>query len=265
MKVMIAEDERLARDELMYLLSQEDDVEILACADNGTELLELVRLQRPHVVFLDIHMPGLNGVETAERLQRQGSAPYIVFATAYEQFALDAFRLEAVDYVLKPYEEERLRKTLQRIRARLSETPAWPASAAGALPPPLPAEAAQLHAKPPAAGVKPKLLIEDGSRMLVIDPAAIAYAVKEEKRTLIHMADGQVHTARQTLQELELRFGPYAFFRSHRSHLVNVDCIEEIEPWFNGAYNLILKDARHSRIPLSRGAAKELMHRLQGM
>jgi len=256
MRVMIAEDERLAREELLYLLSQEEDVELLPWADSGPRLLELAAAHEPDVVFLDIHMPGFDGVETAERLLRSQRPPYIVFATAYEQYALDAFRLEAVDYLLKPYDEERLRQTLRRVRQRLSA--ARSAHSPGASAPFAPP-------KPPTGGVKPRLLIDDGSRMVVVDPESVAYAAKEEKWTRLYLTDGQVFATKLTLQELEERLSGAAFFRTHRSNLVNLNCIDELEPWFNGAYNILLKDAKRSRIPLARGAVKELMNRLQGL
>ncbi|MDR6878275.1 LytTR family DNA-binding domain-containing protein [Bacillus sp. 3255] len=248
MKVMIAEDERLAREELIYLLSQERDVELLPSATNGAQLLELASVHKPDVVFLDIHMPGLDGVRASQSLMAFTPKPLVVFATAYEQYAVEAFRQEAVDYLLKPYDEERLRFTLQRIRKM---------RAAMAAPP----QAAVIPA-PPAA--KPKLLVDDGSRMVVIEPVKISFAVKEEKLTRIHLSDGQMHTTRQTLQELEDKLVGYSFFRTHRSYLVNMDFIDEIEPWFNGAYNVILKDAKRNRVPLSRVAAKELIRRLEG-
>ncbi|MBD0383533.1 LytR/AlgR family response regulator transcription factor [Paenibacillus sedimenti] len=259
MKVMIAEDERLAREELIYLLSQEQDIELMPSATNGAMLLELAAVHKPEVVFLDIHMPGLDGVQTAQSLMSFDPKPFIVFATAYEQYAVEAFRLEAADYLLKPYDEERLRQTLHRIRKIQGS------SGASAKPPVVPAsrQVAEII-KNSSSTIKPKLLVDDGSRMVVIEPVKISFAVKEEKLTQIHLSDGQMHTTRQTLQELEEKLIGYSFFRTHRSYLVNVDFIDEIEPWFNGAYNVILKDAGRNRVPLSRVAAKELIKRLEG-
>ncbi|WP_409347349.1 LytR/AlgR family response regulator transcription factor [Paenibacillus sp. MBLB4367] len=259
MKVMIAEDERLAREELIYLLSQERDVELLPAATNGVELLELADAHKPDAIFLDIHMPGLDGVQAAKSLMNLDPRPFIVFATAYEQYAVEAFKLEAADYLLKPYDEERLRQTLQRIRKmRAAPGDTVKPSVYAAVPAQAPAIKTSLFAN------KPKLLVDDGSRMVVVDPARIGYAVKEEKLTLIHLEGGQTHTTRQTLQELEEKLIGHSFFRTHRSYLVNLDFIDEIEPWFNGAYNVILKDAKRSRIPLSRVAAKGLIKRLEG-
>jgi two-component system response regulator LytT len=241
MKIMIAEDERLAREELIYLLSKEPDVVLLPSSTNGEELLDLAEKHKPDVIFLDIHMPGLNGMQAAEVLLRQEPKPYLVFATAYDEYAVEAFQLEAADYLLKPYEEERLRRTLQRIRERLG---------------------APSSALPPAVS-KGKLLIEGESRTIVVDPVAVSFAEKEEKQTRIHMVDGQLHVTRLSLQELQDRLQGYLFFRTHRSYLVNVGHIAEIEPWFNGASNAILSDAKRSRVPISRIASKELLRLIQ--
>ncbi|WP_166241474.1 LytR/AlgR family response regulator transcription factor [Paenibacillus turpanensis] len=270
---MIAEDERLAREELLYLLSKVEDVELLPYATNGHELLELAAVHCPDVVFLDIHMPGLDGVKTAHKLLLTVPRPFIVFATAYDQYAVEAFRLDAADYLLKPYDEERLQQTLSRIRALRGSSAArtGPDAAAvlaaggvSAAAPEQKDRSAAAEWGRTAAATKVKLLVDDGSKMVVIDPQTIGYAVKEEKLTQIHTMDGRVHAAKQTLQDLEDKLVGYPFFRTHRSYLVNVDHIHEIEPWFNGAYNVILNDSKRTKVPVSRVAAKELLRRLQG-
>lgn len=327
--VLIADDERLAREELVYLLSREAGVELVGQACSGREALEQARRLRPDALFLDVEMPEGSGLQAARRLREEGSAPMIVFTTAYDRYAVEAFGVEAVDYLLKPYEEERLREALARLRQR-KEAGTEPANreggpAGGMLPEteggadrPL-AEAAagaDLSAAPPAdiaatpastaglparrareadasaafalrpgpatgreaasaaadhAGIDPaasvprkaRLLVEDGGRMVVLDAALLLYAAKEDKSTRLRMADGSDHFTRQTLQELEERLGR-GFFRPHRSYLVHLDYIKEIEPWFNGAYNLVLKHAEGERIPVSRAAAKEMLRLLEG-
>ncbi|WP_228551253.1 LytR/AlgR family response regulator transcription factor [Paenibacillus sp. B01] len=313
--VLIADDERLAREELVYLLSREAGVELVGQACSGREALEQARRLRPDALFLDVEMPEGSGLQAARRLREEGSAPMIVFTTAYDRYAVEAFGVEAVDYLLKPYEEERLREALARLRQR-KEAGTEPASredgpAGGMLPEteggadrPL-AEAAagaDLSAAPslegsvrpsgqqegeaasaaasPAAGAVPRidhagidpaasvprkarLLVEDGGRMVVLDAALLLYAAKEDKSTRLRMADGSDHFTRQTLQELEERLGR-GFFRPHRSYLVHLDYIKEIEPWFNGAYNLVLKHAEGERIPVSRAAAKDMLRLLEG-
>jgi two-component system response regulator LytT len=190
----------------------------------------------------------MDGVQAARRLHEIDPRPFIVFSTAYDQYALEAFQLEAVDYLLKPYEEERFRQTLIRIRARKS--------GAGSM------HTAKSPLETPAFK-RSKLLIDDGGRMVVLDPEFFLYAVKEEKVTRIFMADGRTYGTKQTLQDLEERLGS-AFFRPHRSYLVNLDYIHELEPWFNGAYNAVLKDSQRTKIPVSRIAARDMIRLLQG-
>jgi two-component system response regulator LytT len=236
-RVMIAEDERLAREELTYLLKQEQDIELLPCATNGRELLELVEEHNPDVVFLDIKMPEMEGVQAARMLASRKQQPLIVFSTAYEDFALDAFALNAVDYLLKPTEPHRLEETLKRIRKRLAEGT-------------------------PAAAKLSKLLIEVNDRFVVIDPEMILYAVRDERVIQIHTAK-ETYTSKMTLQQLEEKLQSHSFFRVHKSYLVNLQYVSELTPWFNGAYNLTLKGERDA-IPVSRSYAKELLRRLEG-
>jgi two-component system response regulator LytT len=251
-KVMIAEDERLAREELSYLLQQEDDLELLPSAVNGSELLELARAWEPQVVFLDVQMPEMDGIQAARMLKAAPRPPLIVFTTAYEDYAVEAFVLSAIDYLLKPYSHLRLKETLQRIRAKLAETPFPPAAAAP-------------RKGPSAQGGKwNKLLVEDGEKHVLVDPESILYAVREDKVIRLHTVAGQCLTTKFTLQELEEKLESFSFFRPHRSYLVNLNLIDELVPWFNGAYNLVLKDSKRTSIPVSREAAKELFRVLKG-
>jgi two-component system response regulator LytT len=249
-KVMIAEDERLAREELSYLLQQEEDLELLPSASNGRELLELVRIWEPQVVFLDVQMPEMEGIQAARMLKASPQDPLIVFTTAYEDYAVMAFGLNAVDYLLKPYSHLRLKETLQRIRAKLAEGT------------PLPALASAKETAP--AKKWNKLLLEDGEKHVLISPESILYAVREDRVIRVYTVEGQCITSRHTLQDLEEKLESYAFFRPHRSYLVNLNQIEQLVPWFNGAYNVILKDEKRTAIPLSREAAKELFRVLKG-
>ncbi|MED1723929.1 LytTR family DNA-binding domain-containing protein [Brevibacillus parabrevis] len=238
-RIMIAEDERLAREELSYLLQQEEDVELLPCATNGRELLEMVDEHEPDVVFLDMKMPELEGAQAARMLAARKPQPLIVFCTAYEAFAVDAFKLNAVDYLLKPTEPKRLVETMQRIRERL------------------------VKPKPePAAAKRSKLLVEENSRLVVIDPATIVYAVREERLVRI-ITQTDAYSTRMTLTQLADKLSGYDFFRTHKSYLVNLNYVSELEPWFNGAYNLLLKGEAKTRIPVSRTSAKDLLKRLE--
>ncbi|MBM7866937.1 response regulator [Heliobacterium gestii] len=237
MKVMIVEDERLSREELEHLLTQFEDVDLCPSARNGKELLRLQKEYQPELIFLDIEMPETNGVEAARQLAEATPPPLIVFTTAYEQYAVEAFGLCALDYLLKPFDEERLFESLERARQRLRER------------------------TPPKAPIS-NLLLEEGDRLVVVKPERIYFAEKEERRVVIHCDRGRFET-RLTMQELQDKLSGHPFVRSHRSFLVNIDYVDEIEPWQNGTYNILLKGLDGIKIPVSRAAAKEVLQRLE--
>lgn len=259
-KAMIAEDERLAREELAYLLEQEPDIELLPHAANGRELLELVPLRQPDVVFLDVHMPELEGLQAARMLKASPISPFIVFTTAYDEYAVEAFGLNAIDYLLKPYSHMRLKETLQRIRSRVHEGQAPQKQEAYDV---APQAASYPSTEAAARSMRGKLLFDDGDKHVLVDPEAILYAVREERVIRIWTAEGQRITSKSTLQELEEKLAGYSFFRPHRSYLVNVNRIAELSPWQNGAYNIVLKDEQRTMIPLSREAARDLFRLLR--
>ncbi|GAA4710429.1 LytR/AlgR family response regulator transcription factor [Brevibacillus fulvus] len=237
-RVVIAEDERLAREELIYLLQQIQDVELVGTAANGRELLQLVEQTEPDLVILDIKMPELEGVQAARMLMSRKQQPLLVFSTAYDQFAIEAFALNAVDYLLKPFEPQRLQETFRRVRNRLTDT------------------------KSPVQKLS-KLLVEENNRVAVIDPASILYAFRDERLVQI-CTSTECYSTKLTLQQLEEKLQGYPFFRTHKSYLVNLDYVSELTPWFNGAYNLTLKTGKPMQIPVSRSYAKELLKRLGG-
>lgn len=252
-RAMIAEDERLAREELAYLVQQEEGFVLCPSAENGEQLLELFHRYHPDVIFLDIHMPSLSGIEVAKRLliEGKGTHPYMplfVFSTAYDEYAIEAFNLEAVDYLLKPYDTQRFKMAASRIRKRLqyhenefNEQ----------------AEESTVIAKRLGPNHQAKLLIEEGENKIILAPQSIQYVVKKERFIEIHTEQGEIQ-AKMTLQELEDKVKDFPFFRPHRSYLVNLDYIYEISPWFNGAYNAILKNKEKTKIPVSRTTAKAL-------
>ncbi|MZP30033.1 response regulator [Heliobacterium undosum] len=240
MKVMIAEDELLSREELAHLLGQIEDIELCPSARNGKELLRLQKEHQPQLIFLDIEMPEMNGVEAARQLAESSPPPLIIFTTAYEQYALEAFGLRALDYLLKPVDEERLSESLQRARERLQEL------------------APQTVPKAPISN----LLLEEGDKLVVVKPDRIFFAEKEERRVVIHCDRGRFET-RLTMQELQDKLAGHPFVRCHRSFLVNLDFVDEIEPWQNGTYNILLKGLGGVKVPVSRAAAKEVLQRLE--
>lgn len=238
--VMIAEDEVLAREELVYMLEKEKDIELCPSAETGEELLELYFEHKPDVLILDIEMPGITGVEAAKQImQSANEPPLFVFTTAYDNYAIDAFEIEAVDYLLKPFDHVRLHQALERIRKRLGE---------------------KKEARTQNAPKSKKLLIDDGERMIVLSPDSIYYAVPSQRTLEIH-TENEVIESKMTLQELEKKLEGLSFFRTHRSYLVNLNHVHEITPWFNGAYNITLKNKEKTTIPVSRSARKALFEK----
>lgn len=237
--VMIAEDEMLALEELLYMLEKEKDIELCPSAETGDELIDLYFEHKPDVLILDIEMPGVTGVEAAKRIMKSANEPPLfIFTTAYDNYAIDAFEIEAVDYLLKPFDHIRLHQALERIRKRLEDK-----------------REASVQNSP-----NNKLLIDDGEKMIVLSPDSIYYAVPSQRTLEIH-TENEVIESKMTLQELEKKLEGLSFFRTHRSYLVNLNHIHEITPWFNGAYNITLKNKEKTTIPVSRSARKALFEK----
>lgn len=247
--VMIAEDEYLAREELLYLLGKEKDITLMPSAETGEQLLELYFEHRPDVVFLDIEMPGITGVEAAKQIMSSTrNAPLFVFTTAYDEYAIDAFEVDAVDYLLKPFDQVRLQQTLERVRQRKVDKQQDVGSSS---------RPEEIQGNAPTGN---KLLVDDGEKMIVLSPDSIYYAVPSQRMLEIH-TEHDVIESKLTLQELEKKLEGRSFFRTHRSYLVNLNQILEITPWFNGAYNITLKDKDKTTIPVSRSARKALFEK----
>jgi two-component system response regulator LytT len=253
-KVMIAEDERLAREELEYMLSTIEDISLCPSATNGKELLNGYEEYLPDVVFLDIQMPELEGTAVAKYLLANKSSPLVVFTTAYDEYAVEAFRLNAIDYLLKPFSQERLEEALTRVRKQLAMLGNDKHTE----------QHSQEHEKKQVSkGAKmSKMLLDDGERFIVIDPKSVYYLMRDDRVVQIYTAD-KVYSSKLTLQELEEKLSSFNFFRCHRGYLVNLNYIQEIVPWFNGAYNLTLKNKEKTKIPVSRSSAKDLINILQ--
>ncbi|MEN2466020.1 LytTR family DNA-binding domain-containing protein [Ornithinibacillus sp. FSL M8-0202] len=243
-RTMIAEDEMMARKELLYLLKDEKDFILTPHAETGEQLIELYTEHKPDVIFLDVEMPGFTGVEAAKYISEQAGdeKPLFIFTTAYDEYALDAFEIEAVDYLLKPYDEGRFKKAVARIRKSVAKK--------------------VQDGKQEVKTTTSKLLVDDGERMVVLAPDSIYYAVPNNRQLEIHTED-KVIMSRMTLQELEDKLSGHQFFRAHRSYLVNLNHVLEITPWFNGTSNLTLRDKRRTVIPVSRSASKSILNTFQ--
>lgn len=236
--VLVVDDERYAREELIYLLARYPGIEIVGEAENGEKaILQALQLQ-PDVVFLDIEMPKMTGMEVANALTELKKVPLIIFATAYPQFAADAFRINALDYLLKPYDEKQLAQTISRIEKEL-----------------LPL------AKIETANSFGKLAVESEGEIDYISPEDILYLCREDNSTKV-ITNLAEHESKLSLKELEARLTPYSFFRIHKSYLVNLNYVRRLTPWFNGAYQLEV-EGREEKLSVSRNYAKRLRERLE--
>ncbi len=239
LRTFIIDDEAPARRELRYLLEQIAAVEVVGEAANGTAALKGIRETRPQLVFLDIQMPGLSGLELARFLCELPERPLLVFATAFDEYALQAFEVDAMDYLCKPLTLERVAKTV--------------------------AKAAKLLF-PPAASLTPearlplepcrKIILYRGETIVPTAAERIIFASAREGEVFVHAVDGR-YRVRGTLNELEQKLAPSGFIRPHRSFLVNSNQIFEVIPWFNGSYKLIMADRERTEIPVSRYNTKD--------
>ena len=247
LRALVVDDEQLARDELCYQLSQIGGVAVAGQAANGVEAIDALEELRPDIVFLDIQMPGLSGFEVARLVAAKGLSSQIVFVTAYDQYAVEAFEVNAVDYVLKPVERARLEQALQRARRRL-ETEA-----------PLNEHIEKIvRLMGDRQQRRGQVAVRVGERFLLVQADEVIYASLNEDT--ISIVTGQVAGTSnyRTLDELQASLDPEVFWRVHRSHLVNINKIKEIVPWFSRNYILRMKDAKATEIPVSRSQTKRL-------
>jgi two-component system LytT family response regulator/two-component system response regulator LytT len=258
MRALIVDDERLAREELAYLLENRGDVQVVGQAGSGTEAMGLLEDLAPDVVFLDVQMPGMTGFEVARQLVTRDDRPEIVFVTAFDQYALDAFQVNAVDYLLKPVDPSRLEQALQRASRRMA---ADRSATSGSLKNEDVERIVQLIAERQSR--RERLAVKVGERFLLVDSEEVIHAsVADDAITIV--AGSLAGTSNyRTLDELQAHLDPNVFWRVHRSHLVNIKKIKEIVPWFSRNYILRMKDAKSTEIPVSRSQTKRLREYLR--
>jgi len=238
LRALIVDDEPLVRSELVHAVAEA--ARDVHTSEAGTALEALARLQKEafDVVFLDIRMPGLSGLDAISVINEIPQRPHVVFVTAHGHHALDAFELQAADYLLKPVSVERLRKTLDRVRARRGAAPATSVSAAPS-----------------------RLPVEREGRTLLVPAKDIRFISARGHDVSVHVFDAE-YRFRGTLAECASRLDPYGFLRVHRAFLVNPEHIVEVRPFFTGSYVLLTDDRRRSEVPVSRAYAKTLRESL---
>ncbi|MGH9716705.1 MAG: LytR/AlgR family response regulator transcription factor [Candidatus Acidiferrales bacterium] len=250
---VIVDDERPARDELAFLLKSFPEISIVAQGRNGLEALALIKEREPDLVFLDVEMPGLDGLGVVKRLMERGvQMPQIVFATAYDHYAVQAFEVNAVDYVLKPFDKSRIAKAVQRVKRTVEERVSQ-VERLETLVGHLGASAQRPQSTHPA-----KLLVKSQSRMLLIDADDMIYASIQDGAITVFARTAEGASNYRTVEELMEALDPGVFWRPHRSYLVNINHIKEVVPWFKSSYMLKMDDKRASEIPVSRAQTKRL-------
>ena len=241
---ILVDDEQLAREELSYLLKEFPDVEILTTAGNGLEAIRLIEDLEPDLVFLDVQMPGLDGLGVISRLREKNvPLPHFVLATAYDQYALEAFRLEALDYLLKPIERERLAVTIERAAKQVAE------KAKNA-----PLEPVSMK----SATQRTKLLVKNSNRNFIVDAQDLIYATIDDGLITMVATNVEGESNYRTIEELQSNLDPDTFWRVHRSFLVNIHRIREVIPWFKSSFQLRMDDKKQTEIPVSRVQTKRL-------
>lgn len=244
---LIVDDEALARDELAYLLKDFPEVEVAATAANGLEAIELIEDLEPDLVFLDVQMPGLDGLGVIRRLREKDTPlPHFILATAFDNYAVEAFQVEAFDYLLKPIEKERLAATLERARRAIAARPAR----------------LDLTEQPdlprPPGGYKTKVLVRRDNRNWIVDANEIIYATIDDGLITVVTPTLEGESTYKTIEELQSSLDPEQFWRVHRSWLVNINRIREVIPWFKSSFQLRMDDKKGTEVPVSRVQTKRL-------
>lgn len=243
---LIVDDEQLAREELSYLLKDFPEIEVLESASNGLEAVKLIDQLEPDLVFLDVQMPGLDGLAVINKIREKGGAlPHFVLTTAFDSYAVEAFRMAATDYLLKPVEKERLAETVARVKRTVDEKQQM-------------AEKPLETFAPRLSPQRTKLLVKTNNRNLIVDAQDMIYATIDDGLITVVTSHFEGQSNYRTIEELQSNLDPHVFWRVHRSFLVNINRIREVIPWFKSSFQLKMDDKKQTEIPVSRIQTKRL-------
>src|SRR5437899_3663480 len=249
LSAVIVDDEQLARDELAFLLKNVGDIDVVAQGKNGVDAVNLIREHNPDLVFLDVQMPGLDGFGVIKKLiDKKIPMPQIVFATAFDQYAVKAFEVNAVDYLLKPFDKKRVSQAIERARKKLQA-----AGTAGTEK--LDTLVKLLESQRPQNS---KVLLRSAGRLLLVDQKDVCFASIEDGIISVVATNLEGQSNCRTLEELLEGLDPETFWRAHRSFVVNINRIKEVVPWFKSSYQLRMDDRKQTEIPVSRAQTKRL-------
>lgn len=245
LRTVVVDDEQLARDELCFLLESVPGVEVVGQASNGLEAVELVEKLTPELLFLDIQMPGLDGFQVVRELMGRDDVPQFIFVTAYDRYAIKAFEVNAVDYLLKPVEKRRLKEAISRTSRKDQSGP-------------IKTQLERLLGAIERGNALKQLVVKSGDRFLLVDTRDVIYATVEDGVVSI-ATDRVTGTSNvRTLEELSASLDPSVFWRVHRSYVVNLQRIKEVIPWFNRTVQLKMDDRAETEIPVSRSQTRRL-------
>jgi two-component system, LytTR family, response regulator LytT len=247
LSTLIVDDESLACEELAYLLKDFPEIEVAATGRNGLEAVDLIQKLEPDLVFLDVQMPGLDGMGVVRQLRELGiDLPHFIFVTAYDHYAIEAFRVEALDYLLKPVDKGRLAETIERARRLVQER-----------------QQAESEPAPRLTPQRTKLLVRSQNRNFIVDAQEVVYATIDSGLITIVAAHVEGQSNYRTLEDLQANLDRDTFWRVHRSYLVNVNRIREVVPWFKSSFQLRMDDKKNTEIPVSRVQTKRLRELLK--
>ena len=249
---IIVDDEKPARDELAFLLKGLPEINLIGQGKNGVDALALIKEHAPDLVFLDVQMPGLDGFGVLKKLvEKKVKLPHVVFATAFDQYAVQAFDVNAVDYILKPFEKTRIAKAVQRARREI-EASTSPAERLEQLVSQLGNVAKQTSPQPV------KLLVQSGQRLLLVDSEDVIFARIDGGMISVVARDLEGSSNYRTLEDMQEALDPETFWKPHRSYLVNIHHIKEVIPWFKSTFMLKMDDKKQTQVPVSRSQTKRL-------
>ncbi|MDP2054120.1 MAG: LytTR family DNA-binding domain-containing protein [Acidobacteriota bacterium] len=249
-RTVVVDDEPMARERIIGMLNQEKDIEVVGEYADGTSAVSAIQSQHPDLVFLDVQMPSCDGFGVIQQLSAEPQPPAVVFVTAYDEYALKAFEVHAIDYLLKPFGRDRFTQTLQHAREHLERR------RAGDLGKRLMALVQDIKPEPQKLD---RLVVKSGGRVFFLRTQEIDWIEAAGNYVRLHLGDDS-HLFRETMNNMEGRLDTQRFVRIHRSRIVNTDRIKEMQPWFNGEYVVVLQNG--TRLTLSRGYREKLQERL---
>jgi two-component system LytT family response regulator len=255
-RALIVDDEPLARRSIRLLLERDHDIEIAGECTNGADAVEFVKVERPDLVFLDIQMPGLSGFDVLETLSKCGPLPVIVFVTAFDEHAIRAFEFNALDYLLKPFSDERFERSLERAKSQLTQQEISQLSKKLLALAENYNSSSQAHVENTDNNYTSRFMIKAGGRISFVKAEEIDWIEAADYYVNLHVGR-KGHLIRETMNELEKKMDPARFVRIHRSTIVNIDRIKELQPYFNGHYVVILNDGTELKMSRSR---RDLLH-----